>query len=196
MPTPRLPADDVLTVAPKVAGGVLTLVLGLALIAHLDAAEDGRHVFAVSQILLADAVIGTPFDLAVIRLSQARIAADPAGALALGAGAAALLMSPTAAAVPADHAGVPQIFAILLQGMLVAITTSAMALPLVVVARRTFLLRLDLVVAPPAAAGWLPAIPAHGVIGAAVVTLTMTLMRSLGVLAAAWAVTARPARRD
>lgn len=410
MPVPRLLADTVLTVAPKAAGGALTLVLGLVLVGHLDAAEYGRYAYAVTLILLADAVIGTPFDLAVIRLAQARIGAEPAAAeaaeraalwlklaltaalaavaglawgqgagglmplvaaasvalmalrsallhlqmrqrfraygaveaghvalklgpafalvaagkataaavlaclaagpalalalalpavrpailrpavpradalpvarlvgwyfptlalgatlaradililgalmpgpglgaygaaavaasvpgmlglylgvvltprvvpraaegtlrpvfariqialtaaaLALGAGAAALLMSAAPAAIPPDYAEAPPIFAILLPGMLVAMTTSAMALPLVMVARKTFLLRLDLVVAPLAVAGWLLAIPAQGATGAAVVTLAVTLVRSLGVLAAAWAVTARPARLD
>jgi O-antigen/teichoic acid export membrane protein len=404
MPVPRFLVDAALTVVPKLAGGALTLGLGLALIGSFGPVEYGRYVFAVTLILLADAVIGTPFDLAVIRRVQARVATDAAmavavertafwlklgltgvlaalvavtvgraagglmpyvalaalsvmmlrsallhlqlrqrfrayggielahlvfkngpilaliltdaatpgrillclavgpalaavaalplmrglrlarppfmahfgavgrlvfwyvptlalgatlaqldilmlgvmrpgaalghygaaavaaslpgmlgmylgvvltprvvsaaaagtlrapflriqagltvAALGLGGGAAALVASPLAARLPPEYAASLPVFATLLPGMLVAMTSSAMALPLVLVARKTFLLRLDMIVAPLALLAYWAVIPVWGIIGAAAVTLTVTLVRSLAVLAAGWQITA------
>jgi len=411
MPVPRIIADATLAVVPKMIGGALTLGLGLALIGSFGAVDYGRYAYAVTLILLADAVIGTPFDLAVIRLAHTRVATDPATALALeraalwlklgltgvlaalasvtvgqaagglmpyvavaalsvmalrsallhlqvrqqfrayggvelahlvfkhgpifamivtntatpdrilvclavgpalaaatalplvrrqgavrwpefmahagevwrlilwygptlalgatlaqldilmlgamlpgatlgqygaaavaasvpgmlgmylgvvltprvvraaaagtlrapflriqagltgmaiilGLGAAVLVASPLSGLLPQDYAASLPVFATLLPGTLVAMTTSAMALPLVLVARKTFLLRLDAVVAPAALLAYWAAISAWGATGAASVTLAVTLTRSLAVLAAGWQITAAPARID
>lgn len=117
-------------------------------------------------------------------------------AIGLGLAAAALLGSPLTARLPADYALSLPVFATLLPGMLVAMTTSAMALPLVLVTRKRFLLRLDMMVAPLAALSYWGAITAWSVLGAASVTLAVTLFRSLAVLAAAWRITATPAELD
>ncbi|MFN6978530.1 MAG: hypothetical protein ACK4OP_10435, partial [Gemmobacter sp.] len=107
MPLPRLIVDAALAVGPKVAGGALTLGLGLVLVGHLEAADYGRYAYAVTLILLADAVIGTPFDLAVIRLVQTRVGDDDAGAAAVERTAFWLKLAVTAvlAAAAAPVAG-------------------------------------------------------------------------------------------
>jgi O-antigen/teichoic acid export membrane protein len=109
MAEPRPILDTLFAVGPKAAGGALTLALGLALVGVFDPADYGRYALAVTLVLLADAVIGTPFDLAVIRLAQTRVATDPAAALAVERLALRLklglgLALAVAAAVPARAA--------------------------------------------------------------------------------------------
>lgn len=66
----RLLSDTVMTVVPKLAGGGLTLLLGLLLVGHLPVADYGHYALAITVIFLTDAIGGTPFDLAVMRLGQ------------------------------------------------------------------------------------------------------------------------------
>ena len=75
--------EAVVVVAAKLAGGALTLVLGLAMAAWATPADYGIYAYAVTLVLLADAVIGTPFDLATIRLAQAIVAENPDRAAAI-----------------------------------------------------------------------------------------------------------------
>ena len=82
MPGGRLIRDIVLTVLPKVAGGALTLLLSLVLVAVLPVEAYGAYSYAINLILLSDAILGTPFDLSVIRRAQSHVRDDPA--LAVG----------------------------------------------------------------------------------------------------------------
>ena len=82
MPGGRLIRDIVLTVLPKVAGGALTLLLSLVLVAVLPVEAYGAYSYAINLILLSDAILGTPFDLSVIRRAQSHARDDPA--LAVG----------------------------------------------------------------------------------------------------------------
>lgn len=82
LPRGRL-AGAVVAVVPKLAGGALTLVLGLVMAARAEPADYGVYAYAVTLVLLAEAVIGTPFDLATIRLVQAIIAEQPERAVAI-----------------------------------------------------------------------------------------------------------------
>ncbi len=74
---------------PKAGGGVFLLALNLLLVRVLDTAAFGRFAYCMTLILLADAIIGAPFDLAVIKLS--------------GEGRAAGAATPMAAARAALH---------------------------------------------------------------------------------------------
>jgi O-antigen/teichoic acid export membrane protein len=54
---------------PKVAGGSFLIGLNLVLVRLLDPEDFGRFALAMAIILLGDAIFGSPFDFAVIRLS-------------------------------------------------------------------------------------------------------------------------------
>lgn len=104
-------------------------------------------------------------------------------ALGLALGGAALL--------PSGYAGTVPILALLLPGSVLAMTTSALSLSFVMVAREDWLLRVDAVVAPLALIGYLLVVPSHGALGAAAVAVSVTIARSLAVLGAAWRLSAR-----
>lgn len=95
------------------------------------------------------------------------------------------------ALLPSAYAGTLPILAILLPGSVLAMTTSALSLSFVMVARKDWLLRVDAVVAPLALIGYLLAVPGYGAMGAATVAATVTIARSLAVLGAAWRLSAR-----
>lgn len=79
----RILVRGVSVVAPKMLGGGLTLVLGLAMAATVEPAVYGRYVYAVTLVILADAVLGASFDLATVRLAQGALRAAPERALAI-----------------------------------------------------------------------------------------------------------------
>lgn len=58
-----------LLAVPKAGGGIFLIALNLVLVRVLDAADYGRFAYCMTLVLLADAIIGAPFDLAVIKLS-------------------------------------------------------------------------------------------------------------------------------
>lgn len=96
--------------------------------------------------------------------------------------------------LPPDYAGTLPLLAVLLPGSVLAMTTSALSLSLVMVAREDWLLRVDAVVAPLALIGYLLAVPGLGAMGAAAVAVSVTLLRSLAVLGAAWRLSAQAQR--
>lgn len=69
-----------LLVIPKAGGGVFLIALNLVLVRVLAADDYGRFAYCMTLVLLADAVIGAPFDLAVIKLSGEGGAAMPMAA--------------------------------------------------------------------------------------------------------------------
>ncbi|MCA8869191.1 MAG: hypothetical protein KDA67_11120 [Rhodobacteraceae bacterium] len=81
--TNSLTFSVLVTVVPKVLNGALTLLLSLILVVVFPIEQYGYYAYAINVILLADAIIGTPFDLAVIRVAQPIIKSDPSTALAI-----------------------------------------------------------------------------------------------------------------
>ena len=68
-----------LLAVPKAGGGVFLIALNLLLVRVLDTEDFGRFAYCMTLILLADAIIGAPFDLAVIRLAgEARLTGSAA----------------------------------------------------------------------------------------------------------------------
>jgi len=68
---------DFLCIAlPKIAGGALVFGLNLVLLSYFGVEQYGVYGLCMAGILLADAVLGGAFDLAVLRFGQASTAAD------------------------------------------------------------------------------------------------------------------------
>jgi O-antigen/teichoic acid export membrane protein len=66
--------------APKVAGGALTLALNLLLMRLWPPAVYGVYAICSTLILLTDAILGSSFDLATLRLAPARRESHPEAA--------------------------------------------------------------------------------------------------------------------
>lgn len=81
-PQARLP-DFVFVGIPKVAGGVLTFALHLALLRFLGTEQFGIYSLCISWILIVDAIIGGPIDMGVIRTGQVYLRDDPAKTIAV-----------------------------------------------------------------------------------------------------------------
>ena len=106
-----------LLVIPKAGGGVFLIALNLVLVRVLAADDYGRFAYCMTLVLLADAVIGAPFDLAVIKLS--------------GEGGAAM---PMAAARAALHAKLALIAGLTVFAALLAVVVAPVALQFELVA--------------------------------------------------------------
>ncbi len=85
-----------LLAVPKAGGGVFLLALNLLLVRVLDTAEFGRFAYCMTLVLLADAIIGAPFDLAVIKLSGEERAAGAEGPMAAARAALHVKLAVTA----------------------------------------------------------------------------------------------------
>lgn len=87
----------------KAAGGIFIIALNVLLVRFLPPEDFGRYAFCITIILLADSIIGGPFDLAVVKLcGEKRGMADEASTEATRAGlhlklALVLLLGPLAA---------------------------------------------------------------------------------------------------
>ncbi|WP_156323534.1 hypothetical protein [Bosea sp. AAP35] len=92
----RVLRDMALTAGPKIAGGVLILLLNVGLVFVWPPVIYGNWAFWLMLVFLADALIGAPFDLAVIRLAQSTLndasSADVPIISALGCEHAAMIM--------------------------------------------------------------------------------------------------------
>ena len=102
-----------------------------------------------------------------------------------------LFAAPVLAAVaPPGYIEAVPLLLILLVGTLAGMMTTPLALPLVMLVKKDFLLRVDMVVAPLALVGYWLAIPAHGVFGAAWVAAAAHVVRSAAVHVMAWRLSA------
>jgi O-antigen/teichoic acid export membrane protein len=191
--------------APTLALGAVLAQIDILLLGVLAPPDAVGHFGAAATVASVPSLIGlylgvvlTPLALrhaaaGTLRPVFVRVqAALAAAALLFLAVVVALLLSPLPERLPPGYAGSVPVFAVLLPGTLVAMMTAALSLPLVLVGRKDWLLRLDLRVAPVALLAYLLAIPAAGALGAAVVTLAVMLLRSAAVLRAAWRITAAP----
>lgn len=164
--------------------GLYGAALGVAQAPELIGAYLG---IALSPYLVAQAQQGAARGL-MLRLHGALLALAFIGFAAM----AMALASPLANLLPPAYAGTGPLLLLLLAGTLAGMVTTPLALPLVLLARRDFLLKVDCIAAPLAAMAYLLAIPAHGAIGAAMVAATTHLVRSGAVHLMAWRLAGRP----
>lgn len=75
--------DLAMVALPKVAGGALTVALNVVLLRFLGPEQFGVYSLCVAAILLSDGILGTPFDMAVLRLAQAHLQDRPSRAVAM-----------------------------------------------------------------------------------------------------------------
>jgi O-antigen/teichoic acid export membrane protein len=210
VPRPALAAPALGAVAGLVRWYLPTMALGAAL-ARADLvllgllagpAEAGRFGAAQAIAAVPDLVgmyLGvalTPRVLALAREGRLRPFFRRAQAVLTGLALAGLGvawgLAGWAADLPGGIAAAAPVALILLPGTALAFTTSALSLPLVMVARERWLLRVDLAVAPVALFAWAGVIgTGGGAVGAAWVTVAVMVARSLAVLAMAWHLSAR-----
>jgi len=86
---------------PKGLGGILMLLLNALLLRYLEPAAFGAYALCVAGILFADALIGSAFDLAVLRLAPQYRETDPVRAVAVEKAALLLKAAISLAAVAA-----------------------------------------------------------------------------------------------
>lgn len=79
----RALSELVLVAFPKVAGGALSFALNVALLRFLGPEQFGVYSLCVAAILLSEGIVGTPFDLAVLRLSQGYLKTRPRQSIAI-----------------------------------------------------------------------------------------------------------------
>ncbi len=79
----RTLSDLTFVVLPKLLGGAGIFLVNILLLRYLGPEQFGLYSLCVTGILLSEGVLGTPFDIAVLRLAQASLARDEGRAIAI-----------------------------------------------------------------------------------------------------------------
>lgn len=199
----RALAGQVFWYLPTIALGAVIGRLDLLLMGWLASAQELGQYGAAANFAVAPELVGAYLGIALLPTLVSRVQAGLgrrflaqshavmlSGALAIYAAAFVVAEPLLLRFAPPAYAGLAPLLLILLGGTLAGMLTTPLALPLVLLTRKDFLLKTDLVVAPLALLAYWTAIPAFGAMGAATVATAVHVLRSAAVHAMAWRLSA------
>ncbi len=199
----RALAGQVSWYLPTIALGAVIGRLDLILMGWLSSAKELGQYGAAANFAVAPELVGAYLGIALLPTLVSRVEAGLArrflvrshavmlsAALAIYAAAFVLAEPLLLRFAPPAYAGMAPLLLILLGGTLAGMLTTPLALPLVLLTQKEFLLKIDLLVAPAAFLAYWIAIPAFGVMGAATIATAVHVVRSIAVHAMAWRLSA------